>query len=342
MCNLDFDPDIGSTYANQLHINRTLLSNKYIIGNGIEIGALASPVIYNKNTTNIKYVDKFTHEEALKHYPELKEFGVIQPDIIDDGEYLYTIKNESQDFVIANHFLEHAENPIRTIENIFRVLKNNGILYMAIPDKRYTFDKNRERTKLEHIIDEYLNCSYLKNREEHYLDFNNGNIEDAKIQLQAHYSIHFHIWQKEDLEELFSYIKNTLNFKFEIEEILYNYIENICILRKKEVFISNEEFNELYEKGYKAFKNKEYIKSEFIFGRLILYREKIEFKYLLGKSKLENKKYDEALNYLIEYIEEIDEIDSDLYQDIAICLEKTGDLETAEMYYYKYKELNNI
>ena len=76
-------------------------------------------------------------------------------DIVDDGERLETIGDLTQDFVIANHFIEHSQNPIGAIENMLRVLKHGGILYLAVPDKRYTFDIDRPVTTIEHLLQDY-------------------------------------------------------------------------------------------------------------------------------------------------------------------------------------------
>ena len=58
----------------------------------------------------------------------------------------------SQDFIIANHFIEHTEDPIGTIKRFLTVLRPQGILYMAVPDKRFTFDLERPLTSLEHLL----------------------------------------------------------------------------------------------------------------------------------------------------------------------------------------------
>lgn len=336
----NFDPEDHFSYAQPLHQNRTLLSEIFIKGDGIEIGALCVPVFVDKSKGNVKYLDKFSAKELLEFYPEITYLKnkIIEPDIIDDAEHLYSIKNESQDFVIANHFLEHTENVFGCLENLFRIIKKNGILYMAIPDKRYTFDKNRERTKLEHIVDEYKLCSYSENRENHYLDSTLGNKESAMELMEKDYSIHFHIWEKEDLEDLLIFAIKNLGFKFTIENISDNYIENLCILRKEDTFLNEIEFNELYNEGILAIKNKNYVKSEFIFSRLVLYNENIELKYFLAISKYENKKFEEALDLFIDVIDKNESL-LELYKYIAICLEKIGDTETSELYYEKH---NNI
>ena len=67
----------------------------------------------------------------------------LSPTIIDDGFELATIPPDSQDFVIANHLLEHAPNPLQTLLNWHRVLKKNGILFMTLPNGARNFDQGR-------------------------------------------------------------------------------------------------------------------------------------------------------------------------------------------------------
>ena len=124
---------------------RDYLSHKYIQGSGIEIGGLHRPLDVPKGT-HVRYVDRLTVRGQRVHYPELRGLPLVDVDIVDDGERLARVADASQDFVIANHFLEHCQNPIGALENMLRVLQANGILYMAIPDKRHTFDRNRPVT----------------------------------------------------------------------------------------------------------------------------------------------------------------------------------------------------
>ena len=39
-------------------------------------------------------------------------------DVVDDAQTLATFPDESVDFVIANHVLEHLEDPIGALENV--------------------------------------------------------------------------------------------------------------------------------------------------------------------------------------------------------------------------------
>ncbi|MBW8051172.1 MAG: methyltransferase domain-containing protein [Cytophagales bacterium] len=136
-------------------IDRESIANLYLTGNGIEIGALHLPLKVPPSAS-VKYVDILPKSELEKHYPELlKDYELVEVDIVDDGEYLIKIQNSSLNFVIACHFLEHCQNPIAAVENFLRVLKPGGILYLAVPDKRYTFDKDRPITSFEHLLKDY-------------------------------------------------------------------------------------------------------------------------------------------------------------------------------------------
>ena len=90
--------------------------------------------------------------------------------MIDDGERLETFAEESVDFIVANHFMEHTQDPIRTIETHLSKLRPGGILFYAVPDKRYTFDFRRPRTTLEHLIADYERGPEAS-RWEHFLEW---------------------------------------------------------------------------------------------------------------------------------------------------------------------------
>jgi glycosyltransferase involved in cell wall biosynthesis/predicted SAM-dependent methyltransferase len=49
-------------------------------------------------------------------------------------------KSESFDVIISNHVIEHVENQALHIKEIKRVLKNNGVLYLATPNRLWPFE----------------------------------------------------------------------------------------------------------------------------------------------------------------------------------------------------------
>ncbi len=217
---------------------RTSLAKRYLSGYGIELGALHSPLLLPRGA-HVKYVDRMSVKELRKQYPELEEHPLVDVNIIDDGETLEKVKSGSLDFVIANHFLEHCENPIRAIETFLRVLKKGGILYLAVPDKRATFDSDRPITKLEHIIKDYTEEPDWSH-DEHFHEwhilvkkkFRNDPKRCIETLMDNRYSIHFHVWTYLELFELIIYLKRKLHFEFEVQEFVFTGSESIFIVKK--------------------------------------------------------------------------------------------------------------
>jgi SAM-dependent methyltransferase len=202
--------------------------------------------------------------ELRKHYPELNHVQLVEIDIIDDGETLENFTENSLDFVIANHMLEHCENPIGTLQNHFRKLKNGGIGYYAVPDKNFTFDRDRDLTTFEHVIfDDNLGAS--GSREQHFREWVthiNKKEGDEAARLVRHlmkinYSIHFHVWDYNSFREFIIKTNKYLGNVFKVEEIVKNEDEIICILRKGQEGNLDDQLKELEKekKQYDETKN---------------------------------------------------------------------------------------
>lgn len=202
------------------------------IRHGIEIGALHNPYQNKSGKIRIKYVDRMTVSDLRAQYPELKSRNLVNPDIIDDGESLKTVEDNTLDFIIANHFLEHCENLLRTVEAHIKKVKPGGILYYYVPNKDFTFDKKRDLTTTQHILDEYHN-GHEHNRRSHYenwcklVDNNRSNPDHL---MQRNYSIHFHVWNLASFSEIVALIEKMLD----VETVLHTANGNeICLILKK-------------------------------------------------------------------------------------------------------------
>lgn len=217
---------------------RRKLAWRYLSGNGIEVGALHSPLEVPRNAS-VRYVDRMPVTELRKHYPELAEYKLVDVDILDDGETLASLADASVDFVIANHMIEHCQNPIGTIEQHLRVLKPGGILYLAVPDKRYTFDCDRPITSLEHVIRDYTDGGEWS-RNSHFEEWARliDKLPEDEVAQRVHflsainYSIHFHVWTQAEFLELLAYCRNQLRFPMKVETLHMNGIEFIVIISK--------------------------------------------------------------------------------------------------------------
>ena len=98
---------------------RAELASAHLAGRGLEIGALHQPLKVSRRA-RVQYVDRFPAAKLREHYPELAKLPLIEPDLIDDGQQLRTVPSESQDFVVANHFIEHCENPIGAVRTFLK------------------------------------------------------------------------------------------------------------------------------------------------------------------------------------------------------------------------------
>jgi GT2 family glycosyltransferase/SAM-dependent methyltransferase len=215
---------------------RKYIAGLYLEGQGIEVGALHSPIPVDASVS-VRYVDRMTVAQLRLQYPELDSLPLIEPDILDNGEHLTTIGDASQDFVIASHFLEHCQDPIGTIKAMLRVVKPGGILYIAVPDKRFTFDRNRPVTTLDHLLRDYQEgpaWSRAGHFEEWATLAEDVNVRGRSAQelMDFDYSIHFHVWTQSEVLELFAAMQTRCGLAFEIEAVLKNAIEVILILRK--------------------------------------------------------------------------------------------------------------
>lgn len=217
---------------------RERLSKKYIKGRGLEIGALHTP-LHVYNTAKVTYIDWLPTSKLRGHYPELARFPFVKVGIVDNGETLKKIKDNSQDFVIANHFIEHCENPILTLKNHLRVLKPDGILYWSVPDMRYTFDHIRKQTTFQHLEKDFISGP-AQSRKSHYDEWvqligterGGKTRKTATLLMKEHYSIHFHTWTKQSFEEFINKVQKKYHFPFIIREVVPNINEFICILQK--------------------------------------------------------------------------------------------------------------
>jgi len=90
---------------------------RYFRGCGIDIGG---------------YPDPFSlYREFFPLVTDLKVWDLQD----GDAEFVETLPNESVDFVVSSHCLEHLRDPYVGIQNWFRILKPGGHLVVTIPEE---------------------------------------------------------------------------------------------------------------------------------------------------------------------------------------------------------------
>ncbi|WP_434449061.1 methyltransferase domain-containing protein [Lentzea sp. E54] len=91
-------------------------------------------------------------EGATFRYDDQHEPGV---QYVAEATDLNMIADETYDFVLSSHVVEHTANPILALSEWIRVLKDQGTLVLIAPHLEGTFDRNRPVTTLAHMIEDF-------------------------------------------------------------------------------------------------------------------------------------------------------------------------------------------
>ena len=128
------------------------LAHKLLDGlHGIEIGGSAHNP-FGLKALNVDFTDDETTEFKKD---EIKLCGkALKVDVVASGDDL-PFKDNTVDFVISSHVIEHFYDPIKTVKEWLRVVKPEGYVYIIAPHKERTYDKERPRTTLAEIIDRH-------------------------------------------------------------------------------------------------------------------------------------------------------------------------------------------
>jgi SAM-dependent methyltransferase len=217
---------------------RRRLARRYLAGEGLEVGALNLP-LWLPRGANARYVDRRPLAGLRAEYPEWGAWDIVEPDVVTDGETLAGLADASADFVVANHFIEHTEDPIGTLASHLRVIRPGGVGFYAVPDKRFTFDVRRPVTSVTHLAGDHR-TGPEGSRREHFLEWtrlvnevpeDRAAAEAARLEAE-HASIHFHVWTPDAFAEFLVHCRREAGLPLEIEVIQPVQREFIAILRK--------------------------------------------------------------------------------------------------------------
>ena len=217
----------------ELDIARSELASNYIKhGTGIEIGAFGRPVKLTANV-NVRYVDKNPLDIVLRQHNLPPNQNLREPDILDDGCVLSSIVDDSLDFIISCHFLEHAEDFIGAMLAQISKLKRGGILFYILPDKARMFDAPRPTIPIAHLSwDHELGTEHSRERhiQEWMQIFPTADIEYIRREPEQ---IHFHSWTADEQFHLAKYLEGTMNIGHLVTETFAKWPEVATIFRKR-------------------------------------------------------------------------------------------------------------
>jgi hypothetical protein len=125
----------------------------------LELGPLDKPLL-QKSNSNVQYIDYATLSELRELYkndPAVNCDLICEPDFIWGEKDLKEITSNSLfSGVLASHVIEHVPDIIGWLNEIESVLTDSGVLSLAIPDKRFTFDTHRRTSTISEMVEAYL------------------------------------------------------------------------------------------------------------------------------------------------------------------------------------------
>jgi SAM-dependent methyltransferase len=126
----------------------------------LEIGALAVPLVA-PHEGEVEYVDHLDTEGLRREYrghPGVDVDKLVEVTYVWNGGTFAEAVGDGGPFdaIVSSHVFEHFPNPIQWLLDARQVLVPGGQIYMVVPDKRFTFDRHRAKTRAADWIEWYL------------------------------------------------------------------------------------------------------------------------------------------------------------------------------------------
>ena len=85
----------------------------------------------------------------------------VNPDILWDlNKYPYPFKDSSIDYIKAEHLLEHLNDPFRFMQEMYRILKSGGKLFIRVPHFSRGFTHPEHKRGFDVSFPLYYNMDY--------------------------------------------------------------------------------------------------------------------------------------------------------------------------------------
>jgi hypothetical protein len=127
-------------------------------GRGLEIGPLHHPLV-RPTQADVLYVDHATTKDLREKYrddPAVDD--ITEVDVVWGDRRLVDALPDPKpvSWIVASHVIEHVPDLIGWLGQLAEVMEDGGLLSLAIPDKRYTFDAKRAVSDVGDVVDAFL------------------------------------------------------------------------------------------------------------------------------------------------------------------------------------------
>ena len=126
---------------------------------GLEIGPSYRPTFSKSDKWNVVTLDHADRQNLVEKYSNLsvpieKLNEIEEVDVVWDGSpYKELLSSYGLfDYVVAAHVIEHAVDLIGFFHDLSSILKDDGYIFLAVPDKNATFDFYRPLSTIGDVI----------------------------------------------------------------------------------------------------------------------------------------------------------------------------------------------
>ncbi|GAB6041834.1 hypothetical protein JCM17961_25090 [Endothiovibrio diazotrophicus] len=130
-------------------------------GIGLEIGPLHSPIAPKRDGWRVEtfdHADAPTLRERYRESPGVDVAAIEEVDFVSDGRSLVEVVGETgrYDWILASHVVEHVPDLLGFLKDCETLLKPDGRLVLAVPDKRRCFDAMRPPSTTGEVLQAHM------------------------------------------------------------------------------------------------------------------------------------------------------------------------------------------
>lgn len=189
---------------------------------GLEIGACNKPTV--PAHAGICHFADFRSAKDMIELWNLDSETVCHVEYILDRSICITEQiKDSFDYIIACHVIEHVPDPIGYLQGLGKLLNPGGIIMLAVPDKRMTFDAHRPLTTIDHLLmdfydqSRYPSIEHIVEYHRYAVTFYTGvevSVAESFAFAKANFEsgaadAHCHVWDDETFRAQFSYLSEA-------------------------------------------------------------------------------------------------------------------------------------
>ena len=130
-------------------------------GYGLEIGPSYNPIVPKRLGFRVDVLDHATQDGLQKKYrnePGIDVDNIEPVDFVSDGRRMRDVIGQVglYDFIVSSHSIEHMPDVIGFLQECEALLKPDGVIVLAVPDKRRCFDRYRPVSTLGQVVQAHL------------------------------------------------------------------------------------------------------------------------------------------------------------------------------------------